>query len=104
MVFASDILYVWALFWSKLAVCFLVKRLCIARRHVKLANLLTYASAGLGFVSLLVIGIRKRIADPQNIAARSTVRNLNWSLCEFLVLTLITAPQMGRYRVIRLHY
>jgi hypothetical protein len=73
MVFASDMLYVWALFWSKLAVCFLVKRLCIARGHVILANSLTYISAGLGVVSLLVVGIGKRIADPWNIAARSTV-------------------------------
>jgi hypothetical protein len=73
MVFASDMLYVWALFSSKLAVCFLVKRLCIARVHVTLANSLTYASAGLGVVSLLVVGIGKRIADPWNIAARSTV-------------------------------
>jgi hypothetical protein len=73
MVFASDMLYVWTLCWSKFAVCFLVKRLCIARRHVILANSLTYASAGLGVVSLLVIGIGKRIADPWNIAARSTV-------------------------------
>ena len=73
MVFASDILYIWALFWSKLAVCFLVKRLCIARRHVRLANVLTCTSAGLGLVSLFVVGIRERPAQPWVIAARSTV-------------------------------
>lgn len=73
MIFASDILYVWALFWSKLAVCFLVKRLCIARRHLRLAKVLTYTSAGLGVVSLFVVGIRERAAEPWAIAARSTV-------------------------------
>ena len=104
MVFASDILYVWALFWSKLAVCFLVKRLCIARRHVRLANILTYTSAGLGFVSLLVIGIRKRIADPGSLAARSTVRILYNLSCRLLALIDIAAPPMGRCRVVRLHY
>lgn len=104
MVFASDILYVWALFWSKLAVCFLVKRLCIARRHVRLAKILTYTTAGLGFVSLLVIGIRSRIADPGSLAARSTVRIWCNISCEFLILMNIAAPPMGRYRVVRLHY
>jgi hypothetical protein len=104
MVFASDILYVWALFWSKLAVCFLVKRLCIARRHVRLANILTYTSAALGFVSLLVIGIRKRIADPQSIAARSTVSTRYGFLCRFLILMPIAAPPMGRCRIVRMHY
>lgn len=104
MVFASDILYVWALFWSKLAVCFLVKRLCIARRHVRLANMLTYTSAGLGLVSLLVIGIRKRIAEPGSLATRSTVRIWYNISCRFLALMSIAAPPMGRYRVVRLHY
>jgi len=74
MIFASDILYVWALFWSKLAVCFLVKRLCIVHRHVRLANILACTSAGLGVVSLLIVGIHQRTNDPWSVAARSTVR------------------------------
>jgi hypothetical protein len=64
MIFASDILYVWTLFWSKLAVCFLIRRLSISRRQMRLANMLTYACAGLGVLSLLIIGIRQSTRSP----------------------------------------
>ena len=103
MIFASDILYIWALFWSKLAVCFLIRRLCIGRRHVRLANLLTYTSAGLGVVSLLVIGIRERAAKPWSIAARSTVRTRS-HVRNSWILTSNAAPPMGRCRIVRLHH
>jgi hypothetical protein len=76
MIFASDILYVWTLFWSKLAVCFLIRRLCIARRHMRLANTLTCACAGLGVLSLFIIGIRQSTGDPwygEPSTAHSTV-------------------------------
>lgn len=54
----------------------MIKRLCIARRHVRLANLLIYSCVGLGALSLFIIGIRQRAADPWNgepSTARSTV-------------------------------
>jgi len=66
--------------------------------------MLTYTSAGLGFVSLLVIGIRKRIADPRSIAARSTVRIRYELSCVLFILMPVAAPPMGRNRIVRLRY
>lgn len=66
MIYASDLLYVWALFCSKLAVCVLIKRLCISRYHMKLAKVLTGACMGFGVISMFVVGLRQRTREPWN--------------------------------------
>lgn len=77
LVYAGDLLYVCVLFVSKLSVCLFFRRLSGSTRKTFLADVITYACAGFGIVSLFTIGLRNRVLDPWKQSpdlSNSTVR------------------------------
>ena len=62
--FAGDMFYVLALFWSKLSICLFFRRLSATTERTLLADLLAYACLILGIISVFVVGLRQQIAEP----------------------------------------
>jgi len=64
LMFAADVFYVLALFWSKLSICLFFRRLSATTEKTLLADILAYACLGLSIISVFVIGLRQRIREP----------------------------------------
>ena len=75
--FASDILYTFALFLSRLSVCLFFHRLSGSTEKKLLPNILTCMCAALGVISVFVVALRKEVAEPwvQDLATVSQHRH-----------------------------
>lgn len=64
LLYVSDFLYIWVLFFTKAAVIAFLKRLATSKNHQKFLSMMAYACAAACLVSTLVIGIRTDIPYP----------------------------------------
>jgi hypothetical protein len=62
--FASDILYTFALFLSRLSVCLFFRRLSGSTEIKLLPNILTCVCAALSVISVFAVALRKEVAEP----------------------------------------
>ena len=80
--FAGDMCYVLALFWSKLSIGLFFRRLSATTEKTLFADILVYSCAALGIISTFLIGLRQHVIEPwlQGPAlGRSTVSDISWN-------------------------
>jgi hypothetical protein len=64
LMFAGDIFYILALYWSQLSVCLFFRRLLASTERTLLADILAWACVALGVISVSVVGLRQQVMEP----------------------------------------
>jgi hypothetical protein len=64
LMFAGDMCYVLALYWSKASIGLFFRRLSATTEKTLFADILVYSCAALGIVSTLLIGLRQQVIEP----------------------------------------
>jgi hypothetical protein len=62
--FAGDLFYILALFWSKLSVCLFFRRLSASTQRTLLPDIMTCVCTFLSILSMFAIGIRQQATEP----------------------------------------
>lgn len=62
--FAGDLFYTMALFWSKLSVCLFFRRLSASTIKTTIPDVMTCACAVLGVTAMFIIGLRQQVNRP----------------------------------------